>query len=85
MSNSPGPRTGTSSRSSCGERSLRDWLGLNPSTLSLLGTIFLVTAATELWSPLIPQYLKDLRMRTGSGETIAILLVGAYGFYRDAL
>lgn len=85
MSDSPDPRTDTSSRSSCGKRSLRDWLGLNSSTLSLLGTIFLVTAATELWSPLIPQYLKDLRMRTGSGETIAILLVGAYGFYRDAL
>ncbi|MEK6798463.1 MAG: MFS transporter [Planctomycetota bacterium] len=66
-------------------RSLRGWLGINSSTLSLLGTLFLVTAATELWSPLIPQYLKDLRAEAGGREAMAILLVGAYGFYRDAL
>jgi len=58
---------------------------LNSSTLALLGTILLVTAATELWSPLIPQYIKALRTRAGSGEVWVILLVGLYGFYRDAL
>jgi len=63
----------------------KDWLGLNTSTLALLGTILLVTAATELWAPLIPQYIKALRTRAGSGEAGLILLVGLYGFYRDAL
>ncbi len=63
----------------------KDWLGLNPSTLALLGTILLVTAATELWAPLIPQYLKALREQAGGGEAGMILLVGLYGFYRDAL
>lgn len=63
----------------------KDWLGLNTSTLALLGTILLVTAATELWAPLIPQYLKALRTRAGSGEVWLILLIGMYGFYRDAL
>ena len=48
----------------------KDWLGLNTSTLALLGTILLVTAATELWAPLIPQYLKALRTRAGSGEEL---------------
>lgn len=63
----------------------RDWLGINSSTLALLGTILLVTAATELWAPLIPQYLKSLRERAGAGETWMILLVGLYGLYRDGL
>ncbi len=63
----------------------REWLGLNPSTLALLGTILLVTAATELWAPLIPQYLKALREEAGAGDAWTILLVGFYGFYRDAL
>ena len=62
-----------------------DWLGLNSSTVALLGTILLVTAATELWSPLVPQYLQALRTRAGAGETWTILLIGLYGFYRDAL
>ncbi len=53
--------------------------------MALLGTILLVTAATELWAPLIPQYLKALRDRAGGGEAGMILLVGLYGFYRDAL
>ncbi len=71
-------------------RGLRDWLGINASTLSLLGTILLVTAATELWAPLVPQYLKNLQTKAGGGTgegggIITILLVGAYGFYRDAL
>jgi len=72
-------------------RGLRDWLGINASTLSLLVTILLVTAATELWSLLVPQYLNNLQARAGNGQSgagtdmIVILLVGAYGFYRDAL
>lgn len=63
----------------------RDFLGINSSTLALLGAIFLVTAATELWSPLIPQYLKALHKRALAGDTSLLLLIGAYGFYRDAL
>src|SRR3972149_2608866 len=63
----------------------KDWLGLNTSTLALLGTILLVTAATELWAPLIPQSVKALRPRAGSGGAGMTLLVGLYGFYRDAL
>ncbi len=63
----------------------RDWLGLNKSTVALLATILFVTAATELWSPLIPQYLKALQSRAGAGEVWVILLVGGYGFYRDTL
>ncbi len=80
----------TNNKASSPPRSLRDWLGINASTLSLLGTILLVTAATELWAPLVPQYLKNLQLRAGGstgipGDIFAILLVGAYGFYRDAL
>jgi len=63
----------------------RDWLGLNTSTLAVLGTILLVTAATELWSPVIPQYLKALRDKAGQGDAWTILLVGLYGMYRDGL
>ncbi len=62
-----------------------DWLGLNSSTVALLGTILLVTAATELWAPLIPQYLKALGEEAGALDARIILLVGFYGFYRDAL
>jgi len=63
----------------------RQWLGLNASTVALLCTILLVTAATELWSPVVPQFLKALRERALAGEASTILLIGAYGFYRDAL
>lgn len=62
-----------------------DYLGLNRSTLALLGAIFLVTAATELWSPLVPQYIKAYRERFLAGDSRLILLIGFYGFYRDAL
>ena len=62
-----------------------DWLGLNTSTIALLGTILLVTAATELWSPLIPQYLKSLRAKAGEGDAWTIILIGLYGMYRDGL
>ena len=66
-------------------RRWRDWLGLNSSTVALLGAVLLVTAATELWSPLIPEYLKAQQTRARAGELLAVLLVGAYGFYRDGL
>lgn len=62
-----------------------EWLGINSSTAALLGTVLLVTAATELWAPLVPQYLKSLRERAGAGEAGMILLVGLYGLYRDGL
>ena len=65
---------------------LRDWLGLNASTLALLGAIFLVTAGTELWSPLIPQFFKAKQREILSGGGAGLILViGLYGFYRDAL
>jgi len=63
----------------------RDWLGLNSSTIALLATIFLVTASTELWSPLVPEYLKALRSRALAGSTLTVLLIGLYGLYRDGL
>ncbi len=70
-------------------RNWRDWLGINSSTIALLGTIVLVTAATELWSPLIPEYLKAIRGRAlGGGRAIdpaLLLIIGCYGFYRDGL
>jgi MFS family permease len=65
--------------------SWRGFLGINSSTLALLGAILLVTAATELWSPLVPQYLKALHHRALAGDASLLLLIGAYGFYRDAL
>ncbi len=60
-------------------------MGLNASTFALLGTILLVTASTELWSPLVPQYLKALQQRSASGDALTILLIGLYGLYRDGL
>ncbi|MCK6457214.1 MAG: hypothetical protein L6Q92_11890 [Phycisphaerae bacterium] len=62
----------------------RTWLGLNASTVALLGAILLVTASTELWSPLIPDYLKALKAARAA-DAATILLVGAYGLYRDGL
>jgi len=53
--------------------------------MALLGAILLVTASTELWSPLVPEYLKALRDRALAGDAATILLIGAYGWYRDAL
>ena len=61
------------------------WLGINASTFALLAAILLVTAATELWSPLVPQYLKALQSGALAGDVKLILLIGAYGFYRDML
>lgn len=61
------------------------FLALNPSTFALLAAIFLVTAATELWSPLVPEYLKALQREALSFHPRLILLIGAYGFLRDGL
>jgi MFS family permease len=67
-------------------RSWHDWLGLNASTFALLGAILLVTASTELWAPLVPQYLKGpSRAEQFAMTASVILLVGLYGFYRDLL
>lgn len=63
----------------------RSFLGLNASTVALLATILLITASTELWSPLIPEYLKALKNPDRAGDPRFLLLIGAYGFYRDAL
>ncbi|OWY69826.1 hypothetical protein B7486_19490 [cyanobacterium TDX16] len=63
----------------------REWLGLNRSTLALLATILLITASTEMWSPLIPEYLKALKKPDRAGDPWFLLLIGAYGFYRDGL
>lgn len=60
-------------------------LGINSSTAALLGAILLVTAATELWSPLIPQYIKSLKSQALAGDAAVVLIIGLYGFYRDAL
>jgi len=83
------PATGHSANEGAGGTTRRsgwgDWLGLNASTLALLGAILLVTASTELWSPLIPQYLKDLRTQAHGGDVRILLIIGAYGFYRDLL
>lgn len=79
------PPNDSTSASSPFSRGWRAWLGLNSSTFALLGAILLVTAATELWSPLIPQYLKDLQRRALAGDVGLLLLIGAYGLYRDGL
>lgn len=63
----------------------RQFLGLNASTFALLAAIFFITASTELWSPLVPQYLKELRRQAQAGDVWFILLIGLYGFYRDGL
>ncbi|MEK6675551.1 MAG: hypothetical protein AABZ47_07845 [Planctomycetota bacterium] len=63
----------------------KTWLGLNSSTAALLATVLLVTAGTELWSPLIPQFLKSLRSHDGDLNARLLLTVGFYGFFRDAL
>lgn len=84
MKDAPHRRSQADSRSlSSGHWSV--WLGINSSTASLLGTILLVTAATELWSPLIPQYMKTLQTEAGAGAASTLLLIGLYGLYRDGL
>lgn len=55
----------------------RAWLALNASTGALLAAILLVGMGTELWSPLMPEYLKDLEA--------PILLIALYGSAKDFL
>lgn len=55
----------------------RAWLGLNASTGALLAAILLVGMGTELWSPLMPEYL--------SGLSASVLLIALYGSARDFL
>ncbi|RIK66782.1 MAG: hypothetical protein DCC65_08625 [Planctomycetota bacterium] len=68
-----------------GGRGWRDWLGLNASTFALLAAILLITVSTELWSPLLPEYLKALKNPANAADPWFLLLIGAYGFYRDGL
>jgi MFS family permease len=56
---------------------LRTWLALNASTGALLGAILLVGMGSELWSPLLPEYL------TGLGAPV--LLIALYGCAKDFL
>jgi len=55
----------------------RGWLALNASTGALLAAILLVGMGTELWSPLMPEYL--------SGLAAPILLIALYGSVKDFL
>ncbi len=55
----------------------RAWLGINASTGALLAAILLVGMSTELWSPLLPEYL--------SGLQAPILLIALYGSSKDLL
>jgi MFS family permease len=55
----------------------RQWLALNASTGALLGAILLVGMSSELWSPLLPEYLTGLQA--------PILLIAAYGCSKDLL
>jgi MFS family permease len=60
-----------------GTGSLRTWLALNASTGALLGAILLVGMSSELWSPLLPEYLTGLKA--------PILLIALYGCAKDFL
>ena len=51
------------------------WLGLNASTGALLAAILLVGMGSELWSPLMPEYL--------SGLAAPVLLIALYGSAKD--
>jgi MFS family permease len=55
----------------------RAWLALNASTGALLAAILLVGMGTELWSPLMPEYLATL--------AAPILLIALYGSAKDLL
>jgi MFS family permease len=55
----------------------RHWLALNASTGALLGAILLVGMSTELWAPLLPEYLTGLQA--------PILLIALYGCAKDGL
>ncbi len=53
------------------------WLALNASTGALLAAILLVGMGSELWSPLMPEYLNQL--------AAPILLIALYGSAKDFL
>lgn len=53
------------------------WLALNASTGALLAAILLVGMGSELWSPLMPEYLSEL--------AAPILLIAFYGSGKDFL
>jgi len=55
----------------------RIWLALNASTGALLAAILLVGMGSELWSPLMPEYL--------AGLAAPILLIALYGSTKDLL
>ncbi len=55
----------------------RAWLALNASTGALLAAILLVGMGSELWSPLMPEYLSAL--------AAPILLIALYGSAKDLL
>src|SRR5579872_2853079 len=55
----------------------RAWLALNASTGALLAAILLVGMGTELWSPLMPEYLAAL--------AAPVLLIALYGSLKDFL
>src|SRR5947209_16711311 len=55
----------------------RAWLALNTSTGALLAAILLVGMGSELWSPLMPEYL--------AGLASPILLIALYGSAKDFL
>ncbi len=55
----------------------RVWLALNASTGALLAAILLVGMGSELWSPLMPEYLHFLKAQ--------ILLIALYGSAKDFL
>lgn len=59
------------------ESGWRAWLGLNASTGALLAAILLVGMGSELWSPLMPEYL--------SGLAAPVLLIALYGSVKDFL
>jgi MFS family permease len=55
----------------------REWLALNASTGALLAAILLVGMGSEMWAPLLPEYL------TGLGASV--MLIAAVGFGKDLL
>jgi MFS family permease len=55
----------------------RTWLALNSSTGALLAAILLVGMGSELWAPLMPEYLDLLQAH--------ILLIALYGCAKDSL
>jgi MFS family permease len=55
----------------------RAWLALNASTGALLGAILLVGMGSELWLPLMPEYLDLLQAH--------LLLIALFGCAKDAL